>query len=127
MRLVQGQAILPPYTLTKEYATVKFSQTEFTVGPGNSKIIIAEFTAPSIEGSGSYPVYSGRILITSGSETLTVAYLGVVGSVKDIQLLAHSDPAVPSLPALVNSDGEVQNGTEKYTFAGSDVPAVAVG
>ena len=106
---------------------MKFSQTDFTVGPGNSQIIIAEFTAPSIEGSGSYPVYSGRIVITSGSEMLTVAYLGVVGSVKDIQLLAHTDPAIPSLPALLNSNGEVQNDTEKYTFAGSDLPTFAVG
>ena len=127
-RSIQGQVILPPYTLTTEYATVKFSQTEFTVDPGQSETIVAEFTAPTIEGTGGYPAYSGHIVITSPSETLTVSYLGVVGSVKDIQLLADSDPAVNfSLPALQSSDGTGQNGTVKYTFVGLDIPTLVLG
>ena len=124
-RSAQGQATLPPYVLTTEYATVKFSRTEFTIDPGNSEVIVAEFTAPTIEGNGSYPVYSGHIVITCGMETLRVGYLGVIGSVKDIQLLAHSDSSVTySLPALQDSNGDVQNGTTKYTFVGPDTPTL---
>ena len=111
--------------LTTEHATVRFSKTEFTVDPGHSEIIIAEFTAPTIEGNGSYPVYSGRIVITSGSDTLRVAYLGSIGSVKDIQLLESSDPTANfTLPALQSSDGKGQNGTTKYTFVGPDIPTL---
>ena len=104
---------------------MKFSQTEFTIDPGYSEVIVAEFTAPTIEGNDSYPVYSGHIVITSGSETLRVGYLGVIGSVNDIQLLAQSDSSVAyPLPALQNSDGEVQNSTTKYTFVGADIPTL---
>ena len=125
-RLIQSQPALPPYTLTTEYATVKFSKTEFAVDSGQSKTITAKFTAPTTKEKG-YPVYSGRIVITSCSGTLAVSYLGVVGSIRDIPSLARSDPSVNfTLPALQLPDGTGQNSTRTYTFVGDDFPTLVV-
>ena len=126
-RSIQSQAIVSPYTLTTDYATVEFSQTEFTVDPGQSTAITAKFTAPAIEEK-VYPAYTGHIEITSHWETLRVSYLGVVGSVEEIPLMAHSDPSVNfSLPALQRPDGSSQNGTTTYTFIDDDFPTLVFG
>lgn len=125
--LIQGQPVLPPYTLTTEYATVKFCMTEFSVDPGHSKTMTAKFAAPRTKAEG-YPVYSGHIMIKRCSGTLKVSHLGVVGSVHDIPPLAHSDPSVDfALPALQLADGSSQNSTRTYTFVGDDFPTLVVG
>jgi len=110
--------------LTTDYATVVFSQPRLTVNPGQSSIIIANFTAPAIDAKG-YPAYSGHIEITSPLETLRVSYLGVLGSVHEIQLLDRSNvPFGSSLPLIELPDGSIQNTTTKYTFADGDYPSL---
>ena len=124
-RSIQGRPTIPPYILTTEYATVEFSQAEFTVDPGQSKTITAKFTAPAIEEDGTYPAYSGHIVITSPLETLTVSYFGIVGSIYDKSQFGNSDSSVDyQLPALQLPDGGNQNGTRTYTFNGDDFPTL---
>lgn len=125
--LAQPQPVLPPYRLTADHATVEFSRTDLTVNPGELSIVTAKFTAPAINATG-YPAYSGYIEITSPSETLRVSYLGVLGSVRDQQLLDHSDAQFnSSLPLIQLSDGSVQNTTANYTFVDGDYPTLVAG
>ena len=106
---------------------MEFNPAKLTVNPGSTSIIIANFTAPAIDPKG-YPAYSGYIELTSPSETLRVAYLGVLGSVHEQQLLDHSKAATlnASLPCILQPDGKVQNTTANYTFAGEDFPTLAL-
>lgn len=113
--------------LTTDYATVEFNQSCFTVNPGQSSTITVNFTAPAIDVQG-YPAYSGHIEITSPLETLTVSYLGVLGSVHEQQLLDHSDVLLNSpLPLIQLPDGSVQNATTKYTLTDEDYPTLVFG
>jgi len=122
----QPEVVLPPFTLTTDYAAVEFNQSSFTVNPGQSGTITADFTAPAIDAKG-YPAYSGHIEISSPLETLRVSYLGVLGSVHEQQLLDHSDvPLNSSLPLIQLPDGSVQNTTTKYTFSDEDYPTLVL-
>ena len=116
--------VLPPFTLTTDSASVGFSQSTFSLDPGQSKTITATFIPPLINQKG-YPAYSGHIEITSSLETVRVSYLGVLGSVYDQQLLDRSEvPFDSSLPLIQRPDGSIQDTTTKYTFTNGDYPTI---
>ncbi|KAF8070083.1 pyrolysin [Lyophyllum atratum] len=124
---VQPGTIFPangPVPLTSAAASVWFSQKSFTVGPGETHTVTASFTLPKGDAS-SFPVFSGFIEITSGSESHHVTYIGLAASLKDKQVVDNTDAffGVP-LPALLNSVGDLQEGPTNYTFVGEDFPTL---
>ena len=120
----QTTPVLPPFTLTTDCATVKFSQSTFSLNPGQSNTITASFTPPAINPKG-YPAYSGHIEIKSSVETVRVSYLGVLGSVHDIQPLDRSvAPFNFPLPIIQRPDGSIQNSETQYRFSDGDYPTL---
>ena len=75
----------------------------------------------------TFPVYSGFIQLQSGTEQYHVTYLGVAAALKDKQVLDNTSEffGVP-LPTLLDSTGNVQNGSTNYTFIGDDFPTFLV-
>ncbi|KAI0319168.1 pyrolysin [Amylostereum chailletii] len=114
-----------PVPLSANYATVKLSSKAFTLFPGQSKTIVAFIEPPTGIDKSTYPVFSGFIEIASGTETTHVSYLGLAASLKDKQILDHSDEifGVP-IPAVLNSAGNAQTNATNYTFKGDDFPTV---
>ncbi|GLB37011.1 putative subtilisin-like protein [Lyophyllum shimeji] len=124
---VQPGTIFPadgPVPLTNATASVLFSQQSFTVGPGQTHTVFAMFSLPKGDAS-TFPVFSGFIEITSGSERLHVSYVGLAASLKDKQVVDNTDFffGVP-LPALLDSAGDVQQGPTNYTFSSADFPTL---
>ncbi|KAI0049877.1 subtilisin-like protease [Auriscalpium vulgare] len=121
----QPGTILPadgPVPLSTNYATVKLSATSLTLHPGQSSTSLPTLHRhdPS-----TYPVFSGFIKIQSETETTHVTYLGLKGSLKDVQVVDNTNAAFGfDIPALIDADGDVQTGPQNYTFSGSDVPLV---
>lgn len=103
---------------------VSFSQTTFTVSPGQSQTLTASFTLPKVEAS-TYPVFSGFIQVFSGTEKLHVSYIGLAASLKDKHVLDTTDQffGVP-LPAILDSTGDIQASPVNYTFVGDDFPTL---
>jgi hypothetical protein len=113
-----------PFTLTTDFATIEFSQSKFTLNPGQSQTITAKFTPPSMDPK-EYPAYSGHIEIISLSGTMRVSYMGIMGSVHEQQLLDRSDAPLGSpLPLIRRPGGGIQNTTTIYTFANGDYPTI---
>ena len=121
---VQTKPVIHPFTLTTDSATVKFNQSAFSLDPGQSSTITASFTPPAISPDG-YPAYSGHIEIRSSVETVRVSYLGVLGSVRDIQPLDRSEsPFNSPLPIIQLPNGSIQNSETQYTFTDGDFPTL---
>jgi Fn3-like domain len=113
-----------PVPLTNAAASVSLSQSTFTLFPGQSKTITARFNLPNGDAS-TFPVFSGFIQITSGTERLHVTYIGLAASLKDKQVVDNTNTffGVP-IPAILDPSGNIQAGPRNYTFANSDVPTV---
>lgn len=102
-----------------------FSQTTFTVFPGQTQTIFAHITPPKAVDATTFPVFSGFIDITSATEILHVTYLGLAAALKDKQVIDDTDEffGVP-LPAVLDSVGDVQVNATNYTFVGDDFPTI---
>ncbi|KAF9467400.1 pyrolysin [Collybia nuda] len=113
-----------PVPLTDASASVLFTQPTFVVPPGLSHTVSVRFNLPKGDAS-TFPVYSGFIQVTSGSEDLHVSYIGLAASLKDKQVVDNTDFffGVP-IPVLIDSAGNVQEGPTNYTFVGEDFPAL---
>ena len=75
--------------------------------------------------SSTYPVFSGFITISNGAESYHVTYLGIAASLRDKQVLDTTDEFFGvDLPALLDSQGNIQDGPVNYTFVGDDVPTL---
>lgn len=87
--------------------------------------VTVSITPPKGVDASTFPVYSGFIQLQSGSEQYQVTYLGVAAALKDKQILDNTSEffGVP-LPTILDSTGNVQNGTTNYTFVGDDFPTV---
>jgi hypothetical protein len=113
-----------PVPLVAAAASVKFSESKFSLNPGAHATITAHFSAPAGLDPKTYPVYSGYITITSANSSAQVAYLGVLGSLAAKQVLdTTTEYDGFALPALVNAAGNPTNMTT-YNFNGSAVPTV---
>lgn len=114
-----------PVPLTNDTAEVLFSLTSFTVPAGRSQTVIARFTLPKTIDATAFPVYSGYINIVSGTERTHVSYIGLAASLINKQVLDNTDFIFGvTLPALLNSTGNVQAQATNYTFVGDDFPSV---
>lgn len=84
-----------------------------------------KFTEPKDLDPNTFPVYSGFIEVNSGSESQHVVYLGMVGDLKDKQVLDNtSDFAGFKFPAIATPDSKIQAQFTNYTFKGTDHPLV---
>jgi hypothetical protein len=112
-----------PVPLTTAAAGVKFSETSFTVHPGQTQKLTAHFSAPAGTDPKTFPVFSGWIQLTSADEALQVAYMGVAAALKDKAVVDDTDEFFGfKLPAVLNATGDPQTVPTNYTFAGADVP-----
>ncbi|KAF9467399.1 pyrolysin [Collybia nuda] len=113
-----------PVPLSQDAASIVFSQNTFTVDPGQSQTITASFVLPKVEVS-AYPIFSGFIQVSSGTEKLHVSYLGLAASLKNKHIIDNTDTFFGvQLPAVLDSTGNVQTSPVNYTFAGNDFPTL---
>ena len=84
-----------PNELTDTGATLKFSEDKVTVAAGESAVISVTVSPPSLDAT-RLPVYSGYITMNSTSESLSLPYLGVVGSLKNATVLSVDDTYLTS-------------------------------
>lgn len=125
---VQAGTIFPadgPVPLDAAHAKVSVTPSSFTLRPGSSQIVVATISGPSGLDGSTFPVYSGFIEITDGTQTFHVTYLGLVGSLIDKQVVDNTDFffGVP-IPAIIDNAGNVQEGPANYTFVNEDVPTL---
>lgn len=113
-----------PIGVTSSHATVLLSQSQVTLRAGASATIIVTVIPPSLSSS-TLPVYSGYIRIASSAETQQVSYLGAVGNLKDRTVFDTTNKFFGfSLPAVLNSTGDVQQNVTTYSLSGDDQPSV---
>ncbi|KAF5528702.1 Minor extracellular protease vpr [Colletotrichum aenigma] len=113
-------SLSPPYaTDESNVATVDFSATELTLGPGESGTFSVAFSEPSASEAIKLPVYGGSILIVgSQGEAVRVTYMGVKGSIyaSDIWEMERG------VPLLLSGYGGLMEEGHNYTFEeGGDV------
>ncbi|EMD33648.1 hypothetical protein CERSUDRAFT_159874 [Gelatoporia subvermispora B] len=114
-----------PVPLSTQFATVKFSETSFTVHPGQTQEITAHFTPPTGLDPSVLPIFSGFIEIASTTESYQVTYLGLAASLINAQVVDTSDVFFGvDLPVIIDASGNFQNTTTNYTFVGADFPSL---
>jgi hypothetical protein len=96
------------------------------VPPGGNVKVTATFSPPTGLDASQYPVYSGWITITSGSEALQIPYLGAAATLKDKEIFDTTEDLFNfPTPTLANSTtGGPVTGPSNYTLVGDDVPLV---
>lgn len=111
--------------LSTQFANVTFSETSFTVQPGQTQGLTVYISPPTDIDPTTFPVFSGFIQIANANESYQVTYLGVAGALEDVQVVDNTDIFFGTdLPVLVDEAGNFQTGEENYTFVGDDFPSV---
>jgi hypothetical protein len=111
--------------LSTDFASITFNSGKFTLQPGQSHDVVATITPPKGVDATTFPVYSGFIFVTSGTESVHATYLGVAASLKNAHTVDNTDEIFGvDLPVLLDSQGNVQDGPVNYTFVGEDAPTV---
>ncbi|KAJ7115609.1 subtilisin-like protease [Mycena crocata] len=114
-----------PVPISTDYATVTFNKVKFTLRPGQSQQIVANIQPPKGVDASTFPVYSGFIHVTSGTESVHATYLGLAASLKDKQVIDNTDVIFGvATPAVVDPAGNIQETPVNYTFVGDDAPMV---
>ncbi|KAJ7817766.1 subtilisin-like protease [Mycena olivaceomarginata] len=125
---IEAGSILPeigPVPLSTDFASITFNSGKFTLQPGQSHDVVATITPPKGVDATTFPVYSGFIFVTSGTESVHATYLGVAASLKNAHTVDNTDEIFGvDLPVLLDSQGNVQDGPVNYTFVGEDAPTV---
>lgn len=125
---VRANSIFPalgPVPLVDAPARVTLLPSTFTLRPGASQEIIATIFAPTIKDVSTYPLYSGFIEITDGTQNFHVVYLGLVGSLINKQVIDNTDSFFGvQIPLILDGEGNPQEGPTNYTFVGEDFPAL---
>ncbi|PPQ74736.1 hypothetical protein CVT25_013480, partial [Psilocybe cyanescens] len=128
---VQAVSIRPifsafgPVPVSSNAASIVITPSLFTFRPGQSQTVVASFRPPTGLDASTYPVYSGFIDIVSGSEKYHVSYLGLVGSLKNKQVVDNTDYFFGfPIPAILNAAGDIQGRATNYTFIDGDYPSL---
>ncbi|KAJ4355533.1 uncharacterized protein N0V89_003550 [Didymosphaeria variabile] len=79
-----------PNELDTTGATLSFSEDKVTVPAGGSAVVSVTVSPPALDAT-RLPVYSGYITLNSTSDSLSLPYLGVVGSMKNATVLSAAD------------------------------------
>lgn len=80
------QAVGYPVPLNNHFAKVTFEPSEVVIHPGKSAKFVATIHPPAGADSKVFPVYSGFLKVASADESVHVAYMGVVGKMKDMKI-----------------------------------------
>lgn len=116
-----------PVPFLNQSATVKFSETSFTVRPGQTQKLTAHFTPPAGLDPTLLPIFSGFIDISNADESFHVSYIGAASSLKEVPVVDTSDFFFGvNLPALGSSDGNFVLDARNFTFVGDDFPTVVM-
>ncbi|KAK7692411.1 hypothetical protein QCA50_004036 [Cerrena zonata] len=116
-----------PVPFLSQTATVKFSQTSFTVRPGQTQTLTVHFTRPVGVDATLLPIFSGFIDISNADESFHVSYIGAAASLKDVPVVDTSDVFFGvNLPALGSSDGNFVLDARNFTFVGDDFPTLVM-
>jgi len=111
--------------ITSDHATVSFSKTSFSVGPNETYTLTSTFTPPTAN-LALYPVYSGYIVLKSGSQAYNVPYFGLANALSKATVLdtttAVEGYAIPALTTGVDSTFPRQTGARNYTLTKGDSP-----
>ncbi|KAJ2974178.1 hypothetical protein NUW54_g11932 [Trametes sanguinea] len=114
-----------PVPLSTSAASIKFSETSFTVHPGQTQEITAHISPPTGLDPTTFPVFSGFIGISNAEESYLVSYLGSVGLLKDVQVVDDTDVFFGvTLPVLTDSAGNFLLNATNFRFVGDDFPTV---
>lgn len=114
-----------PVPLSTAAATLKFSTTSFTVNPGKTETVHVQFSPPADADATTFPVFSGFIEIASASESFHVSYIGLAAALKDKQVVDDTDEFFGvTIPLIMDTAGDVQEGPENYTFTADDFPTL---
>lgn len=115
-----------PVPLSTTYASAVIFPSTFSVRPGGSQFVIATIKPPTGLDASRYPVYSGFIDITSSATDIThVSYLGLVGSLKNKQIVDNTDATFGvKTPILIDAVGDWQTAATNYTFVDADWPSL---
>lgn len=115
-----------PVPLSTTYASAVIFPSTFSVRPGGSQLVIATIKPPTGLDASRYPVYSGFIDITSSATDIThVSYLGLVGSLKNKQIVDNTDATFGvKTPILIDAVGDWQTAATNYTFVDADWPSL---
>ncbi|KAG8915766.1 hypothetical protein FRC01_003515 [Tulasnella sp. 417] len=108
-----------PVPIDTHYARVTFKPSTLVVQPGKSAQFVATIHPPRVRGADRkhFPIYSGYLKIRSATSSVHVAYMGIVGKMKDMKILDRTpDYFGTSGPFLANDDGDVQTGPETYRW-----------
>ncbi|WVO16331.1 hypothetical protein L204_104006 [Cryptococcus depauperatus] len=106
-------------------ASVNFWQQSLLLWPGQTFIATIQFTPPSRLDAKTFPIYSGFIKITGGSTVVRVPYMGVAAKMRDMPVLDPTDFYLGiNTPAIVDVNGNVQEGTTTYTFSNGSYPSI---
>lgn len=100
--------------------------SNFTLQPGKTQGVKLKFTEPPNLDPTTFPVYSGFIEVNSESESLHAVYLGMVGDLRDKQVLDNTSSVFGfQLPAIINPhNDQPQAQFTNYTYNGTDNPLV---
>ncbi|KIO19556.1 hypothetical protein M407DRAFT_16103 [Tulasnella calospora MUT 4182] len=125
LTMKDNEAIPSPVPLDKTAATLTFSLSSIQVPPGLKIPIIVSIKPPTGLDPKSFPVYSGFIRIASDMDDMKVSYLGVAASLKDMKVIdGGSSFFGVQTPALLDKDGNIQEGPANYTLQGEDFPVL---
>lgn len=120
------QAVGYPVPLNNHFAKVTFEPSEVVIHPGKSAKFVATIHPPAGADSKVFPVYSGFLKVASADESVHVAYMGVVGKMKDMKIWDRTpDYFGTAGPFLVDADGYIQTGPQTYRWTtDTDYPTV---
>lgn len=93
--------------------------------PGQTQQITAHITPPTGLDPTTFPVFSGFIEIANAQESYQVSYLGLAGSLRDVQVVDDTDVFFGvNLPVLTDAEGNFLANATNFTFVGDDAPGV---
>ncbi len=122
------KSILPsigPVPLAPAPATVDIVPSTFTVQPGASQKVAVSITPPTGADASRFPIYSGFVEVTSGSESHHVTYLGLAASLRDHQILDNTTAILPiQAPALLDQWKQKLQEPKNFTFNDKDYPTL---
>ncbi|KAK7053167.1 hypothetical protein VNI00_003786 [Paramarasmius palmivorus] len=108
---------LGPVPQTTDAATVEISSESFSLAPGESTTFTVTITPPSGLDATTFPVYSGFVEISADGESHHVSYIGLAASLIDKRVIDDTDFFFGvTIPAVLDSIGDVQSGPTNYTF-----------
>ncbi|KAG8979753.1 hypothetical protein FRB90_007976 [Tulasnella sp. 427] len=120
-----NEAIPSPVPLDKTAATVTFSASSIKVPAGGKSSFVVSIKPPTGLDAKSFPVYSGFVRIASDADDLKVSYLGVAAALKDMQVIdTGSSYFGVQTPAILDKEGNIQEGAANYTLQGEDFPTI---